>query len=368
VKNWPFFLLLFTGCRFEESAPSIKNDATFSAKNKASILETSKRQTPDFFKKSSPKSLPTLQPDRFFNAAVGRSIDFLSENGKKSTAKLGNGIAESDLMSMLLAVQNGACIDPVFLTKYVEFYELQTDKPNDQTLVTGYFTPILSAQKTRSNIFSTPIYKNPADKISTLPSRSDIEKGILSGKNLEIGWLRSQKDLRSVQMQGSCFLKFEDGSMRLIGWDGTNRGGKNEQLDSPIFDEKILETEPENASKISKKGKKFAKKHAHEAYNYVFLKTQKSAAPKGAMSAELTPSISVSVDPRIVPLGAVLLAEIADFIDSKKPPKYRILLAQDVGGGIRGSGRIDMYCGAGTAFSPVFPINDFAKIWLLLPK
>jgi membrane-bound lytic murein transglycosylase A len=367
MKYWLLSLLFLLNCQPKETSNLPENSEDFSSKKRANFIKKTTRATPNFFKKNAPASLPTLQPGPFFNAAVGHSIEFLRENGKKTTSKLSNGIVESDLLSMLYLVQNGVCFDPLFLEKYVDFYELQTEKQGNKTLVTGYFTPILSANKTQTSAFSTPIYKNPKDKNLPLPARSDIENGVLAGQNLEIGWLRSQKDLRSVQMQGSCYLKFTDGSMRLIGWDGTNRSGQNTQTDLPVLLENAPEIELENPSKISKKGKKSSKKSTREAYNYVFFKTQ-NTAPRGAMSAVLTPAISVSVDTRIVPLGAVLLAEVADFSASKNAPKYRILLAQDVGGGIRGSGRIDMYCGAGTAFSPVFPINDVAKIWLLLPK
>ena len=66
-----------------------------------------------------------------------------------------------------------------------------------------------------------------------------------------------------------------------------------------------------------------------------------------------------------MPLGASLLAELPGPDGS---PSYHLLLAQDVGGGIQGSKRFDLYCGTGQPFSPVIRVNDYGKIWLMLPK
>ena len=89
--------------------------------------------------------------------------------------------------------------------------------------------------------------------------------------------------------------------------------------------------------------------------------------PTGAASQPLSASYSISVDPRFIPLGSVLLAELPAF-QKDEPPHYRILFAQDVGGGIRGTGRFDLYCGTGEPFLPTCRVNEMGKIWLMLPK
>lgn len=306
------------------------------------------QKTPDrklgaHFKKNSPQPLPVVKTGSDFGKAVARSINFLSKNNKRPGAKLAMGIPESDLLTTLFALQMTGCHTPVFLEKYFDFYQINTPNSGERAQVTGYFTPILDASPTKTAAFPVPIYRQPDGAGEGLPGRSAINKGALSGKKLEVGFLKNMADLRSIQMQGSCFLKFPDGKLQLIGWDGTNWGGKNRLTSDDIFE---------------------TKKPSRDEFNYVFFKPMKSA-PAGAMSAVLTKAVSLSVDPGIVPLGSVLLAELPG---PDGQPDYHLLLAQDVGGGIKGTRRFDLYCGIGQPFSPTVRVNDFGKIWLVLPK
>ncbi len=294
------------------------------------------------FHKTKPQPLPVVKTGADFGNAVARSIDFLLENNKKPGARLAKGIPESDLLTTLFSLQSTGCLTPVFLEKYFDFYLINTRKEDDKTQFTGYFTPIMTASRSQNAGFPVPIYRRPAELGDNLPSRSAIKKGALSGKKLDVGWLKNMADLRSIQMQGSCFLKFPDGKMQLIGWDGTNNDGKSQLGDDGV--------------KTPKTGR--------DEFNYVFFKPMKSA-PTGAMSEVLTKAVSLSVDPDIVPLGATLLAEL---VGPDGRPDYHLLLAQDVGGGIQGTKRFDLYCGIGQPFSPAIRVNDYGKIWLVLPK
>jgi membrane-bound lytic murein transglycosylase len=49
--------------------------------------------------------------------------------------------------------------------------------------------------------------------------------------------------------------------------------------------------------------------------------------------------------------------------------EYKILLPQDVGGVIKGAGRVDVYCGNGDlGMAKASSLHHYGKMWVLLPK
>jgi membrane-bound lytic murein transglycosylase A len=81
--------------------------------------------------------------------------------------------------------------------------------------------------------------------------------------------------------------------------------------------------------------------------------------------------VSVAVDRRYIPLGSTLLAAVPVLDENNNfiGHEYRILTAQDVGGAIKGKGRMDFFCGTGEAGKKRSgALNHYGKVWLLLPK
>jgi len=103
--------------------------------------------------------------------------------------------------------------------------------------------------------------------------------------------------------------------------------------------------------------------------SYVFF-TQQKAQPYGAGLAPLTPNYSVAVDTRYIPMGACLLARVPLLSNDKVIDfEYRVLLAQDIGGAIKGPGRIDLYMGIGElAQNKASAMHHYGQLWLLTPK
>ncbi len=49
--------------------------------------------------------------------------------------------------------------------------------------------------------------------------------------------------------------------------------------------------------------------------------------------------------------------------------EYRILMAQDTGGAIKGAGKIDYYTGIGdVAYKKARYMSHYGRVWLLMPK
>ena len=81
----------------------------------------------------------------------------------------------------------------------------------------------------------------------------------------------------------------------------------------------------------------------------------------------LTPSRSIAVDPRSVPLGAPV------FLDTTYPnnpqPMRRLMFAQDTGGAIKGAVRADFFWGFGPdAGEQAGRMKQSGRMWVLLPQ
>ena len=79
---------------------------------------------------------------------------------------------------------------------------------------------------------------------------------------------------------------------------------------------------------------------------------------------------SVAVDPRIIPLGSVLVAQVPVLNSQGRATKHiwRLLYAQDTGGAIKGTAHIDLYTGIGKAAAEAAQaLHHYGQVWLLKP-
>jgi membrane-bound lytic murein transglycosylase A len=89
--------------------------------------------------------------------------------------------------------------------------------------------------------------------------------------------------------------------------------------------------------------------------------------PLGALGVALTAQRSVAVDPGFVPLGAPVY--VATTWPNSTKPLYRLMLAQDTGGAIRGAVRADFFWGFGPeAAREAGRMKQSLRMWALLPN
>ncbi len=103
---------------------------------------------------------------------------------------------------------------------------------------------------------------------------------------------------------------------------------------------------------------------------YVFF-TKVDETVLGSGFFPLTAGYSVAVDPRFIPIGSTIFAELPDLDVTGKliGYTYRILFAQDRGGAIKTTKRIDLYCGVGQkGLQEARRINSYGRLWVMLPK
>ncbi|MBV9330546.1 MAG: MltA domain-containing protein, partial [Alphaproteobacteria bacterium] len=109
--------------------------------------------------------------------------------------------------------------------------------------------------------------------------------------------------------------------------------------------------------------------------SFVFFKLRDLGDPvlgsPGAEGAPLTPQASLAVDPRYHPLGAPFYVDtvIPDAATPSEHDWHRLLIAQDIGGAIRGPARADLFFGYGKDAEAIAGrLKSTGRLYVLLPR
>lgn len=244
---------------------------------------------------------------------------------------------------------------------------------------TGYYTPIIDAGRHRSARYRYPLYRKPerfptrvvswgssannrdygfhvsAEPQKLLLTRKQIDGDYaLQNRNLEIAWLEDDLDRYFLHIQGSGYLRFADGTVQSVRFDGSNRLPYKSVGRQMIADGVISENQG------SMQGiKAYFRRHPEDIQRYLFQNRRyiffelTDRGPTGSVGVELVPGRSIATDKSIYPGGGLA------FITAKKPVLdadnrivgwqtfSRFVLDQDTGSAIRGPGRADLYFGVG---------------------
>ena len=256
---------------------------------------------------------------------------------------------------------------------------------------TGYYSPVMQASRTRKPGYTYPLYRLPdelaPDLAWCLPShtcpeeaflkvikpeepyysRAEIDlDGALQNRNLEMAWLAHPVETYDLMLEGSGVLAFDDGTQRAALFAGLN-GQSGQSMAGYLIRNGEL---PRN--KTSMKGIR-QWWDAHPEKRPPFLNAAKSYAffrygadhPRGTAGCELTPWVSMAVDPRVLPLGGIVAYTLPG---TGNGVRQGLGFAHDTGGAIR-LRRIDMYTGEGDdAHRQAMNIYAQGQVWLLLSK
>jgi len=264
-------------------------------------------------------------------------------------------------------------------------YKAKGGPQHEKVLFTGYYEPTYPASVNPDTVYKYPIYRKPDDllqidlspfreelkgksivariegkKVVPYYSRREIEdQRSLSGRRLEIAWLKDPLDVSFLQIQGSGRLKLPDSSIMRVGYEASN-GRPYQSIGRYMLEKGLLSREEVSMQSIRKYLTEHREAQAEVLnYNpsYVFFRTV-DGGPFGSINVPLTPGRSLALDSRLFPKGALC------FVLTKKPvldSKNRIagwnefsrfMLNQDTGGAIKGAGRADLFWGS----------DDYAEI------
>jgi membrane-bound lytic murein transglycosylase A len=265
-------------------------------------------------------------------------------------------------------------------------------------LFTGYYEPELDGAREPGGSFTVPVYRRPADLVTVdlgdfradlagnsltgrvvdgrlrpYATRAEIDAGVLSGQGLELLWLAHPVDLFFLQVQGSGRIRFGDGTATRVGFAAHNGHGFV-SIGRILVEEGKLSKDDATAQTVAQ----WLREHPADAPGlmarnprFIFFHELAGDGPIGAQGAVLTAGRSMAVDGALLPLGAPIWIDIAWPAGTRQAgqPLRRLMVAQDVGGAIKGAVRGDLFWGTGDeALEVAGRLRQRGRYYILLPS
>ncbi|STX52085.1 membrane-bound lytic murein transglycosylase (MltA) family protein [Legionella busanensis] len=257
----------------------------------------------------------------------------------------------------------------------VWFHPVEFEQKNGpvSSVFTGYYMPKIKGSLKKEGKYNTPIYGLPNRKYLTLYTREQIDKGALRTKAPVVAWIQSPAERLFLEIEGSGVIELPDGKDLYLNYAGEN-GAPYTSIAQVLINKGILTRHKASKNAILhylENHPEKAKKIIHANKSFVFFENVNRPAALGVQNMTLTPGYSLAVDKKWIPVGAPL------WLDTTRPtikqPKekklQRLMIAQDIGGAIRGFMRGDIFWGSGK-FATFLGEHMKSKghYWLLLPK
>jgi membrane-bound lytic murein transglycosylase A len=264
-------------------------------------------------------------------------------------------------------------------------------------LVTGYYEPVLTGSRTRSDRFRQPVYGIPPDLVAVeLESVNPDLKGLrLRGRmmgnrlvpywtraeieaNREfrapiLAWVEDPVELFFLQVQGSGQLDLGAGQRLRLGY-GDQNGHPYRSVGRILVERGELTLDQASMQGIkawAAANPRKLRETLDANPSYVFFREMTDAGaqagPVGTLGVPLTAGYSIAIDPRGVPLGAPVFLATTWPLSAR--PLERLVAAQDTGGAIRGAVRADFYWGSGSeAGTLAGRMRQPGRMWILWPR
>ena len=270
------------------------------------------------------------------------------------------------LKHLLQTSPNASSFDAAVQRDFVWYKSAGWDGAGGGVMFTGYCTPILMGSSMPDSEHRYPLYGLPGDlakasdgsilgrmEAGTItgayPDRQAINAGWLTGRGLELVWLRDPIDALLAHVNGSAFVRTEDGGMLRLGYAGKN-GHDYTSIGEQLINDEWLTAESASLTTI----RSWAAQHPDlvESYvernaSYVFFQMI-DGYPHGSLDVEVTAERSLATDKQLFPRAApVFVVTELGSPNGTKVPFQQLLFDQDTGGAIRTAGRADIYLGIG---------------------
>lgn len=238
-------------------------------------------------------------------------------------------------------------------------------------LLTSYFAPEYPARRRPDAEFSAPVLPKPANPRAA-GDRAYIESAARPEQAL--AWMRAE-DLFFLQIQGSGYLTFEDGTRGRAAYAADN-GKPFVGIARPMAQQGLL---PQNGTSGDAIRDWLASHRGYEAQavmvlnpRYIFfrLDPDDDGHPAGAAGVPLTERRAIAVDPAHWRYGELVWLEADGGNLRGATASYRgLAMALDTGSAIRGPVRADLYMGRGDrAGAEAGTVRHPLRMWRLVPK
>jgi membrane-bound lytic murein transglycosylase A len=280
------------------------------------------------------------------------------------------------------AVPQSAALARQWLQTRLKPYRVQATDGNAHGLITGYFEPQMTAKRQPDAVFRYAVYAPPADLASRKPywSRQDMQRvpqaqAALRGH--ELAYLSDPLDVLSLQIQGSGRVRFIDSGrsaplqIRLA--FAAHNGHAYQSIGRWLMAQGELHAAQANWPAMRAWGQLNPERVDDMLASnprVVFFREEAlpdpELGPKGAQAVPLTPGRSIAVDPQSIPLGSVVWLDTTE--PSSQTPLQKAVMAQDIGGAIKGAVRADYFWGWGDeALHQAGRMKQDLRLWVLWP-
>lgn len=284
-----------------------------------------------------------------------------------------------------------------------EFFEVYGQKEWGDVFITSYFEPRIPGSERPTARLTQPLYGMPDDMISLdlglwgerfagtrklrgrldgkalIPyySREQIDAGAaLKGRKLELCWV-DPIDAFFLQIQGSGTVELPDGKLLRLNYAEKN-GQPYESISKYLRG--VIPPEQMNLHTIEAYLRKLPREEMQRILNlnpsYVFFKPLEESALT-YLGVPATDGRTIATDAGFFPKGALAFLSFekprftapGELVPAGGEPVARFVLDQDIGGDIRGPGRVDLFWGRGMeAKLYAGAMKNRGRLYYLVPK
>ena len=237
-------------------------------------------------------------------------------------------LASLERMTQLLrTAPNASSFNASMQQEFQVYKSAGWDGRGGGVLFTGYCTPILAGSLTNSATYRYPLYALPGDLekaidgtilgrrtargLEPYPTRQVIEaSGLLQNRELELVWLRDPLDAFIAHVNGSAFVRLDNGQKLRLGYAGKN-GQPYTSLGSELIRDGEIEADSMNLMAL----RQWAAQHPErvDAYldrndSYVFF-VPIDGNPRGSLNVEVSTQRSLATDKSLFPRGAAVFVD-----------------------------------------------------------
>lgn len=269
----------------------------------------------------------------------------------------------------------------LWLIKHLQPYRVESLEGESQGLLTGYFEPLLDAQRRPGGGYRVPLHAAPPDLNRRRPyfSRQQIETEQRERlRAQELLYIEDPLDALVVQIQGSGRVRVRESEGAPPVLKRLAFAGHNEQPYQSIGKLLIERGELRPGEASWPQIKDWARRNPGRLQEllwqnprYVFFREEPlpdpEQGPRGAQGVPLTPGRSIAVDRASVPYGTPLWLDGG--LSTAGAPLRRLVMAQDTGSAIVGAVRADFFWGWGAeAETQAGRMKAPLRLWALWPR
>ena len=259
-------------------------------------------------------------------------------------------------------------------------YRVEPLQPGAESLLTGYYEPLLEASRVPTGTQQVPLYRPPADLATRRPwfTRQEADtlpaaRAALRGR--EIAYVADPLDALAMQIQGSGRVRITEPDGRVsnvrLAYAGTNEQPYRSVGGWLLQQGLIRDASWPGIKAWARANPQRVQEMLWANPRLVFFREEPLSeldaafGPRGAQGVPLTPGRSIAVDKESIPYGTPVWLSTPGPLLSMN----RLVLAQDTGSAIVGAVRADFFVGWGDAAGDIAGrLKQPLALWVLWPR